>query len=234
MYTKYEIKDGKILVFDKFGYYKTMKLSSNIKEILICENNIEEMKKLIEEKELNITNSKKKIKSKSLTYFPQAALWGTNSILQFVLSNNIFPGTLFGINFVLHSGLGIASILPETKHIKINKAKLDLIKKYLSKEEIKLKELNEANNQDLNYIPQSDTIPTTSEQISILKTHLNILHDYISDKRHYIKHYKDGSLRNMVKVIAYYSEEQIKFLEELIKQDLKDYNTDKDIIYYKH
>ena len=64
----------------------------------------------------------------------------------------------------------------------------------------------------------------------------------MTNKRHYIKHYKNDSLKNMIKIIGYDSREQIKFLEELIRQDLgisKYYpvkstkEVDVDLIYYK-
>ena len=42
----------------------------------------------------------------------------------------------------------------------------------------------------------------------------------MNNKRRYIRHYKNGSLKYMIKIIGYDSQKQIKFLEELIKQDL--------------
>lgn len=240
MYTKYEIKNGKVFVYDKLGFSKNMKLTSNIKEILICENNIEQMKELINYKEYAIVESKKKRKNKSLYHFSLASLWGTSSTLQ-VLNNNWIVGLLFSANFFLNTGLGLSYVISESKSIKINKAKLNLIKKYLNVEEEKLNKLKQKNDRSTNYIEPSGDI-STSEQIKELKFKLNVLHDYIANKRYYIKHYKNGSLRNMFQILGYDSEEQIKFLEELIRQDLgiSKYSpvksikeVDEDIIYYK-
>lgn len=234
MYTNYEIKNGKVFAYDKFGYSKNMKLTSNIKEILICENDIEKMKEIINGIEYDIIESKKKRKSKGLYHFSLASLWGTSTTLQFVLNNNWIVGLLFSANAVLNTGLGLSYVIPESKHIKINKAKIDLINKYLREERLKITELEQSNNQNLNYIEQSGIVPT-SKKIDELRDKLNILHDYMTDRRHYIKHYKEGTLKNMVKVLEYDSEEKIKFLEELIKEDLGNSTKEdnKDIIYYK-
>lgn len=234
MYTKYEIKNGKVIVYDTLGYSKNMKLTSNIKEILICENNIEEMKELINGREYDIIEGKKKIKNKSLQYFPLASLWGTNAALQVTLHNNWVVGWLLSINFFLNLGLGLSHVIPESKYIKINKAKINLINKYLKEQRLIITELEQQNDKSLNYIEQSGIVPT-SEKIDELRDKLNILHDYMTDRRHYIKHYKEGTLKNMVKVLEYDSEEKIKFLEELIKEDLGNSTKEdnKDIIYYK-
>ena len=64
----------------------------------------------------------------------------------------------------------------------------------------------------------------------------------MNNKRRYIRHYKNGSLKYMIKIIGYDSQKQIKFLEELIRQDLgiskyspvkSTKEVDEDIIYYK-
>jgi len=234
MYTKYEIKNGKVYAYDKLGHSKNMKLSSNIKEILICENNIEEMKELINDREYDIIEGKKKIRSKSLYYFPLASIWGTNSILHIVLHDNWVVGGILSLNFFLNGGLGLVHVISENKYIKINKAKIDLIKKFLREEESKLIELKEKNDESLNYIEPSGVI-STSDKIYELKNKLIIIHDYMTNKRHHIRHYKKGTLRNMLKVSEYDSEEKIKFLEELIKEDLGNSTKEdnKDIIYYK-
>ena len=239
MYTKYEIKNGKVYVYDKLEHKKNMKLTSNIKEVLICENNIEQMKELINGREYDIIQGKKKIRNKSLNYFPLASIWGANSILHIVLHNRWVVGGILSLNFFLNGALGLVHVIGESKYIKINKAKIDLIKKYLTEEEAKLTKLE--NNESLNYIEPSGDI-STSEQIKELEFKLNVLHDYMTNKRHYIRHYKNGSLKYMIKIIGYDSQKQIKFLEELIKQDLgiskyspvKSIKEDiNDIIYYK-
>ena len=219
MYTKYEIKNGKVYVYDKLGHSKNMKLTSNIKEVLICENNIEEMKELINAREYNIIEGKKKRRNKSLNYFPLASIWGTNSILHIVLHNRWVVGEILSLNFFLNGALGLVHVIDESKHIKINKAKIDLIKKYLTEEESKLTKLEQENDKSLNYIEPSGDI-STSEQIKELEFKLNVLHDYMNNKRRYIRHYKNGSLKYMIKIIGYDSQKQIKFLEELIKNDL--------------
>lgn len=241
MYTKYEIKNGKVYVYDKLGHSKNMKLASNIKEVLICKNNIEEMKELINAREYDIIEGKKKIRNKSLNYFPLASIWGANSILHIVLNDNWVVGGILSLNFFLNGALGLVHVIGESKYIKINKAKINLIKKYLTEEESKLTKLEQENNESLNYIEPSGNI-STSEQIKELEFKLNVLHDYMTNKRHYIKHYKNGSLKNMIKIIGYDSQKQIKFLEELIRQDLgiNKYSpvksikeVDEDIIHYK-
>ena len=234
MYTKYEIKNGKVYVYDKLEHKKNMKLTSNIKEVLICENNIEQMKELINDREYDIIESKKKRRNKSLNYFPLASIWGANATLHIVLHNRWVVGGILSLNFFLNGALGLVHVIDESKHIKINKAKIDLIKKYLTEEESKLTKLEQENDKSLNYIEPSGDI-STSEQIKELEFKLNVLHDYMTNKRHYIKHYKNGSLKNMAKVLEYDSKEKIKFLEELIKEDLGNSTKEdnKDIIYYK-
>lgn len=237
MYTKYEIKDGKIFAYDTLGHKKNMKLTSNIKEVLICENNIEEMKELINGREYDIIEGKKKRRNKGLYYFPLASLWGANSILHITLHNSWVLGGILSLNFFLIGALGLVHVIGESKYIKINKAKIDLIKKYLTEEESKLTKLKQENNESLNYIEPSGDI-STGEQIKELKFKLNVLHDYMTNKRHYIKHYKNGSLKYMIKIIGYDSQKQIKFLEELINQDLCNKKSNvkednKNIIYYK-
>ena len=202
MYTKYEIKNGKVYAYDKLGHSKNIKLSSNIKEVLICENNIEQMKELINGREYDIIEGKKKIRNKSLNYFPLASIWGANAILQVTLLNNWVIGGIISINFFLNGGLGLIHVIGESKYIKINKVKIDLIKKYLTEEETKLTKLQQENNKSLNYIEPSGNI-STSEQIKELEFKLNVLHDYMTNKRQYIIHYKIGSLKHMIKIIGY-------------------------------
>ena len=221
MYTNYEIENGKVIAYGKSdeGTYfsENMKLCGNIKEILISKNNIEKMEDFINHYNNKIKIDKKSRLTSGLIYLPQSVLWGANAILRIILLDHIGLAILFGTNCLLQGGIGLSNVLTKNNYLNISKLKIEFIKKKINKENEKLNLLYKSDD-NYNYIEQSATLPTTSDDIEKLKKELDVLVDYIVKRKKFIKYYKKGMLD---KILHTYYEDEIEILKELIEKDLE-------------
>lgn len=222
MHKEYEIIGNKVIINNGLDYKEERKTVDNIEEILITENNIEEIENLVNKEKKKIKTSKKKIKEKTTLPLIVSSLHFINLILY-----SIQKKLLLAIGQILCSFIwlynSLFTIIPEKKLIKESKKVISILEEEKNKEKEKLKELEK--NQDNNFMsiaPITKTI-STSEQIRDLKNKLHIIRYYESNKRKLIKYYKKGILQN---TFGYWDDE-IKFIEELIKNDLNNKNEEK-------
>jgi len=216
MNKKLEFKDGKVIVTNEFGDKTERQLSYNIEQILTIENNIEEIEELIEKENKAITKSKKNMKSAN-TYMFLCFLWATTSILN-AISGNIFSTIL---NIICSGCWGINAytfnIKPNIKIIKTSESSISLLEKELDLQKEKLNNLQKEKNNNYNYVDTSKKNFTTSDKILELRNKLLIIEDYQHNKVKYMKLYKAGIIKG---VTVWYNNNNLTFLEELIKNDL--------------
>lgn len=212
-----EFKDNKVIVTDENWNKTERELSSNIKEILISENDIEKMEQMITDEMSDIKASKKKIRNKSVYHFSLASLWGMGTVLRIIIKDEIVLTSLYGLNAFLHISIGCSYIIPEAKYIKISKKKIDFIKKKIEEEKDNLRKLEENKDTSSNYIDTSNTSLSTSEKIDKLNDYLYVIKNYNLNKRKYIKHFKKGNLKEYA---SNYYDDEFELLEQLIKNDI--------------
>ena len=212
-----EFKDGKVFVTNEYGRKTERKLSSNIEQILISENNIEEIEKLIKKENKTIAKSKNNMKSAN-TYIFLCFLWATTGILS-AISGNIFSTIL---NIVCSACWGINAysfnIKPNLKKIKTSESSILFLEEQLDLQKEQLNKLQKEKNNDYNYVDTSRKHFTTSDRIIELRNKLFIIEDYIHNKSKYMKLYKEGVLKTATNL---YNNNNLTFLEELIKNDLE-------------
>lgn len=216
-----ELKNGKLIVTNEFGKEIEREFSSNIEQILITENNIEEINTLIEKENKTIIENKSKLKSIN-TYSNIdvyiCLLWTTSAILH-ALSGNIFST----IVKILCSGVWFLNFYSNNikhyfKDIKTSEKSILLLEKELDLQNQKLNVLEKEKNNDCNYVDTSKKHFHTSDKILELKNKLMIIEDYMHNKSKYIKYYKKGILSVLN---SYYNNNNLLFIEELIKNDLE-------------
>lgn len=221
MNKEFEIKGNKVFVKQTAGIKIERKISSNIKEILISENDIEVMLDMIEKEEKELKENKKNIRQKTLLHLPVGIMWGISATMHFFIGN-IVTGSLFGLNCFLQCGIALSYLFPKTKYIKISKQKIDLIKKNRNEEKENLNNLINTKEENLNYITRSEKNLSTSEKIYKLKRKLEVIEYYNRYKREYIKYFKKGILEATIPYL--FDKEEMNFLIELIKNDLDNKN----------
>lgn len=214
MNKEFRIENGKVVVINEHGLKLIRELNPNIKEILVAENNIEEMEELIENENDQIKESKKTIRNKGLYYFSLGSLWSVSTTLH-LLKGNTFSGCLFGLNVLLNGGLGISYIIPESRHIKIHKEKIDIIKRRIAEERNKIQELSKKEEIHTNNIPSGQL--EVSDSIRILKIKLELLYFFRNNTRKILRLYKDSTIEYCY---PYYNKEELELLEEIIKEHL--------------
>ena len=218
MNKSYEVIDSKVIVYDEYYDESVREYTNNIEEILITENNIEEINELIEKEKKHSTNDPIEISSPIYLGLSMAQLIlsilkiTTNSIVSAII--HLFASTCF---FSVGYFLGIK---PKTKRNKIKKIKLNILEEKLDEEHEKLHEFNNTKSNDLMYVAPSKKSIDTSEQIMNLKRKLAAISSYEMYKTKFIRHYKKGTLREMMLKYFYFDDEDYYLIEELIKNDL--------------
>jgi len=222
-----ELKNGKLIVKNEFGKEIEREFSSNIEQILITENNIEEINALIKKENKIITDSKNNIKSIK-TYLNIdvyiCLLWTTSAVLH-ALSGNIFSTILKILCSVVWFSNFYSNIIKwYFKDIKTSKKSISLLEKELDLQNQKLNVLEKEKNNDCNYVDTSKKHFHTSDKILELKNKLMIIEDYMHNKSKYIKYYKKGILKVLN---SHYNNNNLLFIEELIKNDLENNTNEK-------
>lgn len=211
-----EFKDGKVIVTDEYEREIERKLSSNIEQILITENNIEEIEKLLVEKKSSLKLDKSFI-NLSKSFYGVSILWFF-SFVSNLLAKNIFPAVCNLLCSILWTGSQhIMHTKPTKKKLKIKEKSISILEEHLNEEKEILNELENEKNNNCNYVDTSKKHFTTSEKILKLRVELSIIEDYINNKQKYIKYYNEGVLNTL---LTYYSDSNLVFIEELIKNDL--------------
>ena len=227
MHKEFEIIDNEVIVRNNNTPTETRELTYNIKKILICENNIEEIESEINKKYENIEHIKK---DRNFNMFKFGSpllcmLYAINSILSFG-SKNWFPGACWSLCFLLNSIKPTSEFFKTKQKILFNKKSIEYLNTELEKEKIKLKELKKDKNDDFSSSPfkEEDKIINRSDEIKKLQINLRIIEDYSKNKYTYINLYKKGILKDSIilyqKVnFIFYTEETFEFLEQLILLD---------------
>lgn len=214
MNKEFRIVNNEVIVTDEKGNKISRALIPNIREVLICENNIDALEDLIENEEEQIKESKKIIRNKGLYYFSLGSLWSVSTTLHLLQGNTIL-GCVFGLNVLSNGGLGTSYILPEAKNIKIRKEKIDIIKRRIAEERAKIYELNINEGIYTNNIPSGQL--EVSDDVRILKRKLSLLQYFRKNTRKILRLYKN----DIIKVCyPYYNNEELQLLEEIIQEHL--------------
>ena len=111
MNKEFEIINNRVIVTDEKGNKIGRALIPNIREVLICENNIDTLEDLIENEEEQIKESKKIIRNKSSYYFSLASL-------------------CFVINSSINSLFSCLTISVSSIHLNLNHFQYGLVKQY--------------------------------------------------------------------------------------------------------
>lgn len=222
MNTSFKVVDDKIVVTDEKMKKHTRDISDNIEEILITENNIEEIKKLISNERKKINKSNFDIKHAKHKFF-LAILWFTNFILNITVQNWFAAGCHFLCTTCWISNY-LTTFLPEKKQIKRSEKKLALLEENLILENNKLNELNKNKSNDAMCICPDKKTLSTSIQIKILKDRLKDIEFYIKYKNKIIKLYKKGILEGEL-FEGCASRDTINFIIKLVENDLAKENT---------
>lgn len=222
MNIEYEIIDGKIIVKDELNRKTEREITNNIKDILICENDIEKIENLIDKETLILKSSEKKLKQIGPLNLSAGILYLFSSILNFI-SNNITSGILTllcSLTWTSHAYFLI--FRHEGKSIKISKKKIILLKEQLNEKRKTLEELNNNKENNSLYVPTKVQNISNSDDICMLRKKLFIISDYQSNKRKYIKAFNKGILDKQITL--HINENDIEFIKELIKNDLSNEN----------
>ena len=218
MHKEIEIIDNEVIVRNNNTPTETRELTYNIKKILICENNIEEIELELNKKYENIEHIKK---DRNFNMFKFGSpgigmLQAVNAILGFT-SKNWFSATCWSLAFLFNSTKPTIEFLKRRQKILINKKSIDYLNIELEKEKTKLEELKKDKNDDFSSSPfkKGDKIINRSDEIKKLHRNLYIINNYIDNKRQFIKWYKNGILNKNTD----YNKEQLEFLEQLILLD---------------
>lgn len=218
MNKSYEIIDNNVIVYDEFHHASSRSYTNNIEDVLVTENNIEGIEKLIEEEKHN----KKDINFISAftpAYLALSISRFISSIFKFFTNEievaifRLFSSICF---FIAAYFSGIKSFI---KRRKMGKAKINFLNKKLVDEKEKLKELNKDKTNDLMFVETKQKLINRSEQIANLKERLKDIKVYMENKNKFIKLYKKGFIKNVL-TEAGNSNLSINFIIELIENDL--------------
>ena len=218
MNKEYKTNGNELIIIDQFGRKTKRPLTNNFKDILMTENTIEEIEKLINKEKIDQANYKKKIKMAILLKASVSVLWFLNFILS--ICNGKFP--LICLHFILSGMWGIqayAEIRPSSKLLQISKNSVEILEEQLKEEKNKLINLEKNKENNLNFRNELSGSVPTSEKIKNLKTKLEVIYDYTNNKRSYIRAYKNNILKE--KASYWYKDDDLLLLEELIKNDLE-------------
>lgn len=217
MNKSFEIIDGKIIVINEHSRITERECVNNIEDRLITENNIEEIENLINKKKSQIDFDKKAMRTGHINIF-NCLLWMTLCILN-LLANNTFSAVCNMICAGCWGTSAALTIVPKTKMIKQNKAKIVFLEKSLLEEIDKLNELQKNNSNNAKCIVATKKKLSTSTKITILKNRLNDIELYRNHKHKIIKLYKKGLLEEKL-FEGCASRDTINFIMELAKNDV--------------
>lgn len=139
-----------------------------------------------------------------------AALNFTKSIL--LGSLNVF----YSLCWTIKGCFG--TIKPSLKFIKNYKRNIAFLENQLEEETNNLKELQKKQKNNIQYMNEFSKEITTSEKIKNLKHKLEIIDDYNVKRKIYMEFFNIGKLELFLS--SKYSTDDIKFIEELIKNDI--------------
>lgn len=220
MHVKFKVINNKVLITNDKNLKIERNFQNNIKEVLIAENNIEKIKKWITSYESNMKQSKRNIKKDSVPDFIRGGCYLTASTLWF-LSNRLTTAILIGLVGIFEVGDAyFFQIKGEKKHINFYKKALSFLSQKLSEEECILNELIKNNENTYRMIDDEVTIIEESEKIKKIKNQLDLIHKFEHNKSKFMKAYKKGYLQNFLIHQLILKDEDISFIEELIKNDL--------------
>lgn len=216
MHKEFEIYDNEVIVRNNHNKSETRELTHNIRKILLCENNIEEIEKLIIEKYKNIEEAKK-IDNIDVSNTSVAILQSINTILNFA-QGRLFIGFMWALCCSLYLANLSIKHSKKRKRILANNKNIEYLTSELEKEKTKLAVLEKEKNDDFSsfLIKESDKKLYPSQEIRALRSNLYVINDYNQEKNKYIRWFKNGVLRE--KIVGY-EEEELDFLEQLILLD---------------
>lgn len=168
MNTEYKTNGNELIIIDQIGRKTKRPLTNNFKEILMTENTIEEIEKLINKEKIDQANYKKKIKMAILLKASVSFLWFFNFILS--ICNGKFP--LICLHFILSGIWGIqaySEIRPSSKLLKISKNSVEILEEQLKEEKNKLINLEKNKENNLSFRNELSGSVPTSEKIENLK-----------------------------------------------------------------
>jgi hypothetical protein len=214
----YEVIDNNVMVYDEFYHISSRKYTNNIEDVLVTENNIEEIERLIKEE----TQKKKDINLMEAVvpaYMTLSISRLISSIFKFITHEievafiRLFSSICF---FVAAYFTGIKKFIERRK---IGNTKLDFLNEKLVHEKEKLNELNKDETNDLMFVETDKKTINKSVQIDILKVRLMDIKLFVENKNKFIKLYKKGILKNTLSETCV-SNDSINFIIELIENDL--------------
>lgn len=219
MHKEFEIYDAEVIIRNDHNKSETRELTHNIRKILLCENNIEEIEKLLIEKYKYI-EEKKKIDNIDLSNTAISVLQFVNTIINFA-QGRIIVGFMWALCCSLYLGNIAVKHSKKRKIILANNKNIEYLTNELEKERTKLAVLEKEKNDDFSsfLIKESDKKLYPSQEIRKLRSNLYVINDYNQEKNKYIRWFKNGVLRE--KIVGY-EEEEIDFLEQLILLDNPD------------
>ena len=217
--------DNKVIVYDEYYSASSREYTNNIEEVLITENNIEEIEKLIQEekqkkKDINL------MEAVVPAYLALSISRLISSIFKFITHEIEIALIRLFSSICFFGAAYFTGIKTFIKIRKIGNAKLNFLNEELANEKEKLNELNKDKTNDVLYAPEGEKIVDRSIQIDILKNRLRDINFYIDHKHKIIKLYKKGLLENEL-FEACASRDTINFIIELVKNDLSTENKSK-------
>ena len=214
MNKSYEVIDNNVIVYDEYHHASSRNYTNNIEDVLVAENNIEEIEKLIEEeKDINF------MEAVAPAYIALGLSKLISSISKLITREievaliHLFTSICF---FVAAYFMGIKTFI---KKIKTGNAKNNFLNEKLTQEKEKLNELNKDKTNDLMFVETNEKTISRNYKIDILKDRLRDINFYIEHKHKIIKLYKKGLLENEL-FEACASRDTINFIIELVKNDL--------------
>ena len=217
MNVEYETQGNELIVIDQIGRKTKREITNNFKEILITENNIEEIKNLINAEEINQADYKKNIKRKGMLPLINFNLWLSAAIL-YLCSADIILGCTY---VVISSFWGLSAYVNSNQYLKLLKASKKwtaILEEQLENEKSNLKELQNDKENNLNFQNEISGEVPYSKKIVDLKTKLDMFNYYFDHKKACLKAYKNGYLKQKVQHL--FDENDLLLLEELIINDL--------------
>lgn len=212
-----EFKNRKVIVTNEFGDETEREMTSNIEQILITENNIEEIEKLIYDKK-TILKMDKSFVNLARAFYGVSAIWFL-AFISNLLAGNILPAVGNILCSILWTGNAyILHIKPNKPKLKSAEKSIIFLEEQLDLQNEQLNKLQKEKNNNCNYIDTSKKHFTTSDKILELRNKLLIIEDYQHNKAKYLKLYKAGIIKG---ITVWYNNNNLKFLEELIKNDLE-------------
>lgn len=212
----FEIKGNEVTVYNEYRKKSKREFSDNIEEILIAENNIEEIEKIIDNNELDLKLEKRKKKVHKL-YYINSGIWIVSFILN-LLSANFFACSMNLLCSLMWGANAYFSARPHTKKIKKYELENKYLEKKLQEEQEHLEKLknNKENNIEINNNIIEKEI-STSEKIKELKDILWYINCYVKEKKDFIKWYKEGCINK-----KFADKRVCNFIIELIKMELNE------------